>query len=139
MGMQLHGLDQASPLQALDHHVAFSSTDCPQTAKASGSQVNMAFPRPESYKTHKGPKGSPAEWAAKAAKLLQSKQSTDTEIFESLKVLGLSEMPTLTNLKQAFRKVTHKVHPDKGGSDTEFIKAKKAFDVLSLFVRSKHV
>jgi hypothetical protein len=126
-------------LQAPDRHVAFFATDCPQTTKALGCKVIMPFPRPESYRTHKGPKGSPAEWATKASKLLQSKQGKDTEIFESLKVLGLSEVSTLTNLKQAFRKVTHKVHPDKGGSDAEFIKAKKAFDILSLFIRSKHV
>jgi DnaJ-class molecular chaperone len=99
----------------------------------------MPFPRPEDYRTHKGPKGSPAEWAAKAAKLLQSRKATDAEIFESLQVLGLSGIPTLTSLKQAYRKVSREVHPDRGGSHEGFIKARKAFDILSLFVGSKHV
>lgn len=99
----------------------------------------MSFPRPESYRTHKGPKGSPAEWAAKAVRLLQSRMATDTVISESLQVLGLSEMPTLASLKRAFRKVSREVHPDRGGSHEGFIKARKAFDILSLFVKSNHV
>jgi hypothetical protein len=96
----------------------------------------MPFPRPESYRTHKGPKGSPAEWAAKASKLLQSRKATDAEISESLQVLGLSGIPTLTSLKQVYRKVSREVHPDRGGSHEGFIKARKAFDLLTSLVKS---
>jgi len=96
----------------------------------------MPFPRPESYKTHKGPKGSSAEWSAKAAKLLQSKQSTETEVAESLRVFDFREIPGRSALKRAFRLAVLKAHPDHGGSDEEFIKIRKAFETL--FQRCNH-
>jgi len=90
----------------------------------------MAFPKPSDYRTHKGPRGRPEEWAAKAGQLLRNKSTRRAEIAESLEVLGFTTMPTLEGLKKAFRTASLVAHPDQGGTQEGFIKVKKAYDLL---------
>lgn len=43
-------------------------------------------------------------------------------------VLGVDRLATLADVKKAFRKEAHKLHPDKGGDATKFKELKTAFD-----------
>src|SRR3989338_4841195 len=47
-------------------------------------------------------------------------------------VLGVSKNATQDDIKKAFRKLAHKYHPDKGGTDeTKFKEITEAYSVLS--------
>lgn len=47
-----------------------------------------------------------------------------------LKLLGVTDKPSKTAIKKAFRQAALKHHPDKRGTDTEFIRVKTAYDTL---------
>lgn len=46
-------------------------------------------------------------------------------------VLGVDKKATQDDIKKAFRKLAHKHHPDKGGSDEKFKEITEAYSVLS--------
>lgn len=48
----------------------------------------------------------------------------------NLEILGLPEIATPQEIKEAFRKLSLKHHSDRGGDDEEFIKIKRAYDEL---------
>jgi ATP-dependent DNA ligase len=81
------------------------------------------------YKTHDGPAGSPADWAAAAAQmaaLLRGENPAD-----NLAALGLSQRPgSLAELKQARRTAMRKAHPDAGGSEAEAQRINQAYQDL---------
>lgn len=52
-------------------------------------------------------------------------------------VLGLKKNATDKQIKDAFKKMSKKVHPDKGGSDEAFIEVKKAYEILSDPIKRK--
>lgn len=89
----------------------------------------MAFPKPEDYKTHDGPFGSPADWASKAQRVVE-KASSDPDIAAALETLGLPEKPNAVELKRAFRQAALTAHPDHGGKPEDFHEIKAALDVL---------
>lgn len=45
--------------------------------------------------------------------------------------LGVSKTATKAEIKQAYRRMANKYHPDKGGDSAQFQKIQKAYDVLS--------
>ena len=45
--------------------------------------------------------------------------------------LGVDKKATQDDIKKAFRKLAHKHHPDKGGSDEKFKEITEAYSVLS--------
>ena len=47
------------------------------------------------------------------------------------KILGVNRNASKSEIKQAFRKLAHKYHPDKGGDETQFKKITEAYSVLS--------
>jgi DnaJ-class molecular chaperone len=47
-----------------------------------------------------------------------------------LTLLGIKGKPTRAAVKKAFRQAALKHHPDKRGTDTEFIRIKTAYDTL---------
>ena len=96
----------------------------------------MAFPRPEDYKTHDGPWGSPSDWARKAKKLAKLALDEDSSVSENLRILGLSQTPTAAELKAAFRKAAFAAHPDQGGDHESFLKVQKAYEELLLELES---
>ena len=52
----------------------------------------------------------------------------DTE--NALKLLGIKENPTKSEIKRAYRLLVKKAHPDKGGDAKKFIKLRKAYEHL---------
>jgi preprotein translocase subunit Sec63 len=57
------------------------------------------------------------------------------DIDEARKVLGLGEAATLKEIKSAYRKLSHRYHPDKhggtaGGSDLMMKKVNQAYNLL---------
>jgi DnaJ-class molecular chaperone len=92
----------------------------------------MAFPKPEDYKTHTGPTGSPTDWAKKAYRVTKGVRKADTKALRALEVLGLTEMPTDPRvLKRAYKQASLKCHPDQGGAAEDFRNVQIAYDVLS--------
>jgi len=92
----------------------------------------MAFPRPEDYKTHEGPRGSPTDWTRKAKRITGAVRAHDSKVAKSLKTLGLEDIPkSERDLKRAYRKAAIKTHPDQGGSNEAFLEVQAAFEVLS--------
>lgn len=49
---------------------------------------------------------------------------------EALMILGLSRKFTGKDVKSAYRKKSLVAHPDKGGSATEFLKVREAYELL---------
>ena len=47
------------------------------------------------------------------------------------KVLGVDVSATIIEIKKAFRRMSMKTHPDKGGSNEEFQEVKKAYEILA--------
>ena len=45
--------------------------------------------------------------------------------------LGIKKGASLEEIRKAFKKTSKKTHPDKGGTDEEFIKTKEAYEVLA--------
>lgn len=91
----------------------------------------MAFPKPDSYKTHNGPRGSRAAWKDKARTLLTGEEESKGAIAESLVILGLTGQPTAMELRRAYKRAASKAHPDRGGSDEAFRAVQEAFNTLS--------
>jgi len=52
-------------------------------------------------------------------------------------ILGLSKGSTQQEIKQAYRKLALKYHPDKGGDSDMFLKVKQAYDELLVGKESK--
>jgi hypothetical protein len=50
---------------------------------------------------------------------------------EAYRVLGLSSNATLTEVKAAYRRKVGEAHPDRGGTASEFIKVRAAYEILS--------
>ena len=46
-------------------------------------------------------------------------------------VLGLKKTATVKEIKDAYRKLSKKHHPDKGGNSKKFIEIQNAYDILS--------
>lgn len=45
--------------------------------------------------------------------------------------LNMHPKANLDQIKAAFKKMSKKTHPDKGGNPDDFIEVKKAYDILS--------
>ncbi len=52
-------------------------------------------------------------------------------------ILGVSKDASDDDIKKAYRKLVHKHHPDKGGSEAEFKKVSEAYQVLSNLEKRK--
>jgi len=55
------------------------------------------------------------------------------------KVLGLQKIASLDDIKKAYRQLSSKTHPDKGGNEYLFGKVKEAYDVLSNDEKRKQI
>ena len=49
---------------------------------------------------------------------------------KALKILGIQENPTKSEIKHAYRLLVRNAHPDKGGDTKKFIKLRKAYEHL---------
>ena len=91
----------------------------------------MAFPKPEDYKTHDGPTGSPVEWRATARGLVATEHDKRDRVPEHLATLGLTEKPRQVHvLKAAYRQAVRTAHPDKGGSSEAMHEVQEAYEAL---------
>lgn len=61
---------------------------------------------------------------------LSARAEQDPKYAESLEVLGLSRGARAEQIKKAYRRLSLRHHPDKGGDPEEFKKLKAAFDYL---------
>jgi len=86
----------------------------------------MAFPTKDSYRTHKGPQGSPDDWAAKAEALIQQLAPV-SDLTASLGVFGFASKPSMQELKKAYRTQVLKAHPDHGGTSEAFQEIQVAY------------
>lgn len=60
----------------------------------------------------------------------QSKNNTKDKIEKYLDVLELNQNPTVSELKESYRKKVKQTHPDSGGSPEQFKKVKNAYTKL---------
>lgn len=54
---------------------------------------------------------------------------------EAYRILGLSTDATAVEVKAAYRRLVAEVHPDRGGTTSEFIKVRAAYEILSGFLK----
>jgi len=52
-------------------------------------------------------------------------------------ILGLSKSATSDEIKAAHRKLAMQYHPDRGGNETDFSQAQKAFEVASEYAKQE--
>src|SRR6185369_12816985 len=57
--------------------------------------------------------------------------TTHTMAKDYYSVLGVDKKATQDDIKKAFRKLAHKHHPDKGGTDEKFKEITEAYSILS--------
>jgi hypothetical protein len=82
------------------------------------------------YKTYEGEPGSPEQWTAAAAAMV------DPHLVENLDLLGLSKVPeTLAELKQAHRAKIRTAHPDRQGAHDDAAKINAAAEALEKMIR----
>lgn len=55
---------------------------------------------------------------------------------EAYQTLGIQKDCTIEDIKSAYRKMAVKTHPDKGGSQAEFIKVQSSYEILCKFHNS---
>jgi len=53
------------------------------------------------------------------------------EFFDPFTILGLTESATKRQIRSAYRKLARTAHPDKGGSEAEFVRIQKAYNALT--------
>ena len=57
-------------------------------------------------------------------------------IKDALDTLGLNEIPTMIQLREAFLKLCLECHPDKGGNDEAFKSLVEAKEILSKYIKN---
>jgi hypothetical protein len=91
----------------------------------------MAFPKPDSYKTHNGPYGSPSEWKRKVSRVRdKAVPSHDAKVVKALGILGIEDFNDVRSLKRAFRRAALRAHPDHGGTSEGFQEVQSAYELL---------
>ncbi len=61
----------------------------------------------------------------------------DTDRYEEmLRILGLSESATVQQIKTAYRRLSKKTHPDRGGDDEEFLRVQEAYEFLMSYAQA---
>jgi small-conductance mechanosensitive channel len=63
-------------------------------------------------------------------KRASQKASIDQNKLNAIKLMGLSNNPTIEEVKKSYRKLSKIHHPDVGGTQTNFIRLTKAYDYL---------
>jgi len=57
----------------------------------------------------------------------------NNNVFTALQILKLKPNASNKQLRKAYRRMAMKTHPDKGGSNEEFIMVKASYDYLNKF------
>lgn len=85
----------------------------------------------DNYKKAPGKRGSEADWKKAAEAILALQGGTKNQW---LAVLALTSMPTMSELKKAYKAAAVKAHPDLGGSAEAIHKVTEAYKNLKLMV-----
>lgn len=57
----------------------------------------------------------------------------DMGAFDPFKILDVSPDATQAEVKEAYRKAAHKVHPDRGGTNDDMMKVNAAYEAICNF------